>query len=45
MPFGGVREAKDADDVVAYLKSLNWPFSAAQTLNRRSGVEIPGAMV
>lgn len=23
MPFGGVREAKDVDDIVAYLKTLN----------------------
>ena len=23
MPFGGLREAKDVDDVVAYLKTLN----------------------
>jgi cytochrome c len=23
MPFGGVREAKDADDIVAYLKTLH----------------------
>jgi cytochrome c len=23
MPFGGIREAKDVDDIVAYLKTLN----------------------
>jgi len=23
MPFGGVREAKDVDDILAYLKTLN----------------------